>query len=156
MPRRVTRVSRGVDPYILLMGCRPWSAADEHARKRKCPVCHGATGRDEKRLVLCAKCSSASPLMARLIVVREVGRAESDRRQQAAESERAARERLKRRFPVVLDEKTRRLIWNGYRGILGRELETVTNLAAVGRAWLREIGQEPTWVDEPAAELVTA
>ena len=131
-----------LNPVICLTGCRPWPVPPH---KHDCPVCHGATGRDKHRLVVCLECHSVSPKLARLIGAREIGRPENDRREQARRAEARALDELTRRHTTVLDEKTRRLVWNGYRGILGRESETVTNLARIGREWLRSIGQEPAW-----------
>lgn len=153
MPRKVVRYSVGVDPYILLMGCRPWSRADEDGNKlkKRCPVCHKATQHDGERLVLCAKCSAASPLMSRLIVSREVGAPESGRRAQSERNEQRIMDDLSKRHPV-LDETTRRLIWNGYRGVFTKEIEEPSNLARIGRMWLISIDQKPNWdaVDESA------
>jgi hypothetical protein len=65
------------------------------------------------------------------------------------------RNELARRHLTKLDEKTRRLIWNGYRGVLGHESQNVTNLAKTGRDWLRSIGQEPNWGESEPDEAYT-
>jgi hypothetical protein len=140
------------DPIVCLMGCRPWPYPPHS--KHTCPVCHGATAKDT-RLVVCLECYAVSPPLARLICAREVGRPDHGRREHQRAAENRAKHELARRHTTKLDEKTRRLIWNGYRGVLGHESEDVTNLAKIGRDWLTSIGQEPLW-DESEPETITA
>lgn len=150
MPHKTVRYTTGVDPYILLMGCRPWVREYEHP-KGHCPICHESPPRETDRLEICARCHSASRPMARLIVSREVGAPESGRRQTAEQAEVRIKASLARRYPV-LDEQARRRIWNGYSGVFDRSISEPTNLARIGRDWLRSIDQEPHWTEADHAE----
>ena len=129
------------DGIIMLPGCLPWSAAS--AKKQPCPVCHGAT-RSDKRLVVCLWCHAVSPTLAKLIGRATYGRSDHTGREVARQATRKQVASLERSHGGrVLDEQTRRRIWNGYDGRYHREADSPNNAAKIGRDWLRSIGQEP-------------
>jgi hypothetical protein len=128
------------DAIVILTGCRPWPLEWGDV----CPCCGGLTAKQKRRLEYCAWCETASPPLARLAVYHEV-RLDAPGADRQREAERKARRRFRGRYRSILTERERRRIHNGYRGAFEHPINELTNLARVGREWLRSIGQEPDW-----------
>ncbi len=127
------------EPLLFLTGCRPWPPPPE--RSGCCPVC-GSNVRDHR--AYCGWSDEGSDAFeTRVAAARTIV--------EARESIDAGRQRaalkLAKAAKIVLSERDRRRIWNGYRRtILAATVGSdVTNLARVGREWLTKIQQEPAW-----------
>ncbi|WP_422929174.1 hypothetical protein [Singulisphaera sp. PoT] len=128
------------EPSIILLGCRAW----DNSPYKNCPVCHGCVGDDGGR-VYCARCDAMSPAIESKCRSSRIA-SEVRKRSEAAARDYAAALAKKQRGSARLTEIERRQIANGYtrEGIGSRDADVV-NRAAVGRDWLRSIGQEPDY-----------
>lgn len=127
------------EPREIMLGCRPWTARPVAAGR--CPVC-GSGVREGHDRAYCGLCDSMSPRREAQIAKALIGMKTGDQDAQAVAKARAQL----RRHPL-LSERERRRIWNGNASSpLGPIPDgKLTNLAKVGRDWLREIEQEPDW-----------
>ena len=123
------------EPTVILLGCQPWPPKSDGPG---CPVC-GQGIRIEHRTYHCAVCGSSHPSIEARCRASKLGLKARDK---AETAEKRARDDL-RKVKVRLSERLRRRYWHGYP--FDRNSPDVTNQAALNRAWLAEIGQEPNW-----------
>jgi hypothetical protein len=119
------------------IGGRSWTP--EH-----CPTCGGQLRHDTRPIATvthCARCDSSGAHAEKAIAQQRAALHAADSAVAAAGQ---CREKLARKAKqAVLTEVERRRIWNGYTSQVHAEEPEPTNRAAVGRAFLREIGQLP-------------
>ena len=130
-----------IDPFIVLLGCRPWPPGPLPGAGRLCPVCkRGVRPGDET--TVCLWCHSASPRTSGRLRLAKI---QTDRAVRHNEAERKLRDKLKSKPVVTLSERERRGYWYGGSRKLTRSNPELASTTATCRAWLRSIGQEPNW-----------
>lgn len=139
-PTEAERVAGRVvpEPTVILLGCQPWPPRPRP--DGSCPVCGGSIAAEHR--YYCGWDDRLNPATEARLRAARLGlavQAEIDRRKDRLDE--LTRRRKGRR--ATLTETERRRLWNGYRGSLIEPDPEPTNRAALGRAFLAEIGQLP-------------
>jgi hypothetical protein len=141
-PTEAERVAGRVipEPTVVLLGCQPWPPRPRP--DGSCPVCGGSIA--AKHRYYCGWDDRLNPATEARLRAARLGlkvQAEIDRQKGRLDE----LTRRKQGGRATLSEIERRRLWNGYRGSLLTADPEPTNRAAIGRAFLTAIGQEPNF-----------